>query len=319
MFYFINLLLLVFGSYAFATSYQLIDSERSLEAVCQTMTSKSYIAVDLEFDGHLLCLIQVCWGEEEAEGALIDYLVLDKRRPRGTRHSLGSFCKILENEAITKVFHAPSHDLKILSKLMGKLPTSIVDTQAMYATITPNFQAGYAAVVEDVLKTKVDKTQQCSAWKARPLTSEQLIYASGDVRYLYLLYPLLCVQIENLGRHDFMEEYFIQKYSEGSSVNDLAHNFENYLSVNQFLRVLMSTLKKKAEDLKMAQQMLATKSDFVALLRNKIAPIVTKERDKLLGWEVKFLIDKYHEQPELASNWAMILQNMREQKHPMNL
>jgi ribonuclease D len=319
---------------AFADRFRLIDSIERLNDVCTTIQAKKYIAVDLEFENQRLCLLQVCWGKGDDDGALIDYIALEKKKPAKLRHALGSFSSILTNPAITKVFHAPSEDLKILHALTGKLAKSVVDTQAMYAAITPNYKAGYTLVVEDLLKRKVDKTQQCSSWSKRPLSEEQLSYATADVTHLFSLYPLLSEKLGELGRESFIQEYFkrtlttipsskknprsnaqFKERTNNLMIQETVHaSKDNIPNMNKFMTRLMGALKEKAEEFSMAQQMIATRSDIVEALNHNENSLMTDERAKFLGWKIKFLLEKYHENPSQTINWNGVMHSIEEKR-----
>ncbi len=318
--FFLIVLFGIFAQGAFATSFQLIDSFDALNHVCNIMRNKKYIAVDLEFKDHKLCLIQVCWGTGKDDGALIDYCALKDIKPKKSSHALGPFASILENAKITKVFHAPSQDLRILYDLMGKLPKSVKDTQAMYATLKPKFQAGYAYVLRDMLQIEVNKAQQCSLWEKRPLTEAQLSYATADVSHLYNLYPILHEQLMRLGRLSFLEEhcertlskdYLIKENSTKiSELIETAHE-QNTLK-DKFVTLVMAALKKRAEELSMAQQILATKSDVERVVKKGENFLLTGETGKFLGWEITFLLEKYHEIGPDIVNKSLVVQSIRE-------
>jgi ribonuclease D len=305
---------------AVATSFSIVQSNQDLNNVCKRISSQKYIAVDLEFDKREPCLIQVCWGEGEHDGALIDYLALDKVKPKKARHALGKFKVILDDPNITKVFHAPAQDLKILYSITGTMPKSIVDTQAMYATIKPHYQAGYAAVVEDMLNEKLDKTQQCSSWKTRPLSAEQLVYATNDVTHLYRLYPLLLASLSELNRLSFMNEYFARTLSVQSvpqkRTKEAFHsiNCEDKKELDPLIRSLMTELKEKAAQLSMAPQMLATRSNLLDVLTGDENHLVLGERGQLLGWKLKFLLETYSENPFVALSWTKVVQSISQTK-----
>jgi ribonuclease D len=294
-----------------ASHLPLVDSFDALHQVCKSIQSKEYIALDIEFVGQQPCLIQVCWGEGDTDGAIIDYLALQRTKPARATHALGSFKTVLDNPAITKVFHAPTQDLKLLYRLTGSLPKSVVDTQAMYAMTTPHYQAGYAAVVAIKFQVVLDKSQQCSDWTKRPLSQAQGLYASRDVTYLYRLYPILCADVERLGRQSFMVEYFKRTITPEILLQKRSAQTDDNTNAEDFVRTLMSTLKKRAESLSMAPQMIATRANFQDVLEGDVSNLIVGERGKLLGWEVQFLLNTYDENPALTSSWTTVLQSLK--------
>ncbi len=220
---FFSFLLLGFISFdAWSSPYPLISTADDLKDVCQVMKQSKHIAVDLEFKKNTLCLIQIAWGQDKEDGILIDYLTLHNNKDRRQRHALGPLVPIFQSNAITKVFHAPSQDLRILYGLTGQFPKNLADTQIMYATITPdlNGMPGYAHMVGDLLGISLDKAEQQSDWTQRPLTQQQLIYASADVSHLYVLYPLLQERLQEVDRSKLIEEVFNNRFQVGNFIQE---------------------------------------------------------------------------------------------------
>ncbi|MBS0271216.1 MAG: hypothetical protein JSR85_01040 [Proteobacteria bacterium] len=300
-----------------ADPFPLVDTFDDLKVVCKKISAQPFVAIDLEFKDNKLCLIQACWGEGEKDGALIDYLALHRKKSRKLSHALGNFRGILKNPLITKVFHAPAHDIRILYALTGELPRPVADTQAMYATVRPKFSASYASVVKDLLDEDVDKSQQCSSWMSRPLNMEQLIYASADVSYLYKLYPLLYRELLMSGRTALMDEYSerqcrLSKYIKTGQKTDADSQIpiEN-IETQEFVRTLMAQLQKKAEELSMAPQILATRSDLTSALKDDLNPLIESERVKLLGWGFQELLERYQKRPYHTMAWSKVMQGIR--------
>ncbi len=177
----------------------LIADDQSLKSCSQQWRQLSAVAVDTEFvrtDTFYakLGLIQLSDGDQ---CWLIDPLAVSDLSP---------LTQMFRNPAITKIFHAPSEDLEILMSALDCLPAPLFDTQVAAALTGFGFSRGYAALVKTLLAVELDKHETRSDWVKRPLTNQQLHYASEDVYYLAALYPLLHSRLEQMNRSPWMAE-----------------------------------------------------------------------------------------------------------------
>jgi ribonuclease D len=102
--------------------------------------------------------------------------------------------KIMLNPEIEKIFHNAKYDCKFLGKTKVKNVTCTLEMARnipYYLLPTSNFTL--KTLTEKLSSfTNIDKTEQNSDWKQRPLTETQLNYAKMDVIYLAQIYtPLL--------------------------------------------------------------------------------------------------------------------------------
>ena len=115
----------------------------------------------------------------------------------------------------TKAFilmFACSEDLEILAyysrqnALEKILPDRIYDVQLLCAFANLGYSLGLNSVQYDLLN--IEPSEDCSRtdWEQRPLSYEQLSYASNDVRYLYDLYCKVKAMIDDAKFSDFKEE-----------------------------------------------------------------------------------------------------------------
>lgn len=157
----------------------LIDKSASLDSLVRELSANGEIAVDTEADSYYsyrekVCLIQISTAEH-------DFLV----DPLADLNIL-TLAPIFANGAIRKVFHDAEYDIQLL-KSAGFLDIkNIFDTRlavALLGSKTP----GLANVVRERFGVVLDKSQQKSDWRRRPLTREQLEYARHDTRYLLRL------------------------------------------------------------------------------------------------------------------------------------
>jgi len=172
---------------------KLITNNADLAAFCERLADAPFIAVDTEFMRETtywpkLCLIQAA-STEEAE--CID--------PLAPGLDLDPFLRLLENTAVTKVFHAARQDIEIFNNL-GSIPSPLFDTQIAAMAAGYGDQVSYDSLVRQMLKKDIDKASRFTDWSRRPLSDAQVKYALADVVHLAALYPKLRERLEKDGR-----------------------------------------------------------------------------------------------------------------------
>lgn len=186
-----------------------IANDDELRNAIAALSGSDFIAIDTEFMRErtyyaTLCLIQIATRDT---CVLIDPLALTDLQP------LWNF---LADRRQLKVLHSARQDLEVLWQAMSRVATGIdasvpvpgplFDTQVAAALLGYPAQIGYAALVAERLSHTLPKGQTRTDWSRRPLTPEQLEYATDDVRYLVPLYLDLTSALESQGRHSWMEE-----------------------------------------------------------------------------------------------------------------
>lgn len=177
----------------------IIDSEKRLIALCENLKRCDWVALDTEFIREKtyfskLCLVQVASANTVA---CIDALAL---------RSLAPLIDVLRETRSTKVFHAAYQDLEIFFQLCGTIPRPIFDTQIAASLLGHGDQIGYAALVDKVLGTTLEKAHTRTNWSLRPLAQRQLRYAADDVRYLGQLYLEFLNKLVDKNRLDWLYE-----------------------------------------------------------------------------------------------------------------
>ena len=161
--------------------YQYISTTDQLRAAIEVCGNAEALAVDTEFTRintyyPIVGLIQI--GTKEA-CFLIDPLTITDLSPLKL---------VLANSSIMKVFHACSEDLEVFQHSLGFVPKPIYDTQIAAALLGVGYSMSYQSVVEHYLDISIHKDQTRSNWLARPLSRDQLRYASLDVIHLMKVY-----------------------------------------------------------------------------------------------------------------------------------
>ena len=167
-----------------------IDTPEQLEALIETLRSEPRYGFDTEFHGEKtyfpsLALLQVSWSTGIA---LIDPLALD----------LKPFAEILRGGA-TALVHASTHDLTVIERACGVIPSSIFDTQLAAGFIgmsTPSL----ASLCDQLLGIRLSKGDRLTDWRRRPLTDDQIAYAAADVAHLFALHDQISDRLNKSGR-----------------------------------------------------------------------------------------------------------------------
>ncbi len=178
----------------------LITDTTALERFVADLDGEAYVTVDTEFMRDRtywpqLCLVQLASSREAvAVDALADGLDLEP------------LFRLMADERILKVFHAPRQDLEIFHHLAGRLPRPLFDTQLAAMVLGYGDEIGYEALVRQVAGANLDKTSRFTDWSRRPLTAQQIAYALGDVTHLRVIYERFRDRLDERGRARWVDE-----------------------------------------------------------------------------------------------------------------
>lgn len=180
---------------------RLITKTADLEAFRQELAGADFVAVDTEFMRETtywpkLCLIQA--AASNGVEAVID--------PLAEGLDLAPFMALLADKSILKVFHAARQDLEIFLKLGDALPAPVFDTQIGAMACGYGDTIAYDALVQQILKRRLDKSSRFTDWSRRPLSENQLTYALADVTHLRDLFPKMRDKLERDDRLSWLDE-----------------------------------------------------------------------------------------------------------------
>ena len=183
-----------------ATTPLWVDDKTNLKHMVDDLSTQSRIAVDTESNSlhayrERVCLIQF---STDVNDYLVDPLVLE---------DLSLLSPIFADPKIEKIFHAAEYDLICLSRDFGFEFANLFDTMQA-ARILGYKSVGLDNMLFEKFSVKVDKRYQKANWGARPLTSEQVNYASMDTHYLISLRNVLEKELREAGRWEFAEDDF---------------------------------------------------------------------------------------------------------------
>jgi ribonuclease D len=179
---------------------RLIIKTADLAALCEELAAHDFVAVDTEFMRETtywpkLCLIQAAGPGAEA--------VID---PLAAGLDLAPFLALMNDANVLKVFHAARQDLEIFQRLANVLPHPVFDTQIAAMATAYGDTVAYDALVQQVLKRRLDKSSRFTDWSRRPLSESQLAYALADVTHLRDLFPKLRQNLEQRDRLSWLDE-----------------------------------------------------------------------------------------------------------------
>ncbi len=178
----------------------LITDTAALERFVAALDGEDYVTVDTEFMRDRtywpqLCLVQLA---SSRAAVAVDALASDI--------DLEPLYRLMADERILKVFHAPRQDLEIFHHRARRLPRPLFDTQLAAMVLGYGDEVGYEALVRQVAGANLDKTSRFTDWSRRPLTQKQIDYALGDVTHLRVIYERFRDALEKRGRARWVDE-----------------------------------------------------------------------------------------------------------------
>jgi len=157
-----------------------------LEAEC---CQASEIALDAEADGlhryrPQLCALQLAWKLTDSEDApihvaVIDTLIVD----------ISPLERLLGGDGPWKIIHDLTFDARLLAD--AGLPLARARDTSVAARFLGRVSTGLAALVEEGMGVRLDKSLQQHDWSRRPITARQLAYLAADVQFLLPLCDML--------------------------------------------------------------------------------------------------------------------------------
>ena len=177
---------------------QIITTTAELEELVSRFEKFPYMTIDTEFLREstfwpILCLVQVATDDESA---IIDPMV--------DGIDLQPLFRLLQNDAVLKVFHAGRQDLEIFHHMFGEVPKPIFDTQVAAMVCGFGESVGYDTLVSKITGKGIDKSSRFTDWSRRPLSDRQLTYAEADVTHLRKIYKHLAKKLKERDREEWV-------------------------------------------------------------------------------------------------------------------
>ncbi|HOE64011.1 MAG TPA: HRDC domain-containing protein [Candidatus Sumerlaeota bacterium] len=172
----------------------LIKSSDELKALIEKIELAPRLALDTEADSLHTYYEKICLIQLSCDGAhyIIDPLA---------GYNLEEFLKILSEKKL--IFHSADYDLRMMRSTFGFEPKGKIFDTLLAAQILGYKHFSLSALVERFFKVTLDKVKRKSNWARRPLSIQQLQYASEDTRFLMPLADILSAELERLGRSEW--------------------------------------------------------------------------------------------------------------------
>ena len=173
------------------SKFQYIDNQALLEQLVELADPVPTIAIDTEANSlhnyfEKVCLIQISFRG--------GHFIVDPLADINLSPLLEAF------HGKTLILHGADFDLRMLRSSFGFVPGKPVYDTMLAAQLLGYEHVGLAALVERFFDVSLPKKGQKSNWARRPLSLEQLDYASDDTRYLEDLSALLHEELALLAR-----------------------------------------------------------------------------------------------------------------------
>lgn len=159
----------------------LIDSEHDVDFLVNSLKSIKILGIDTEFDWRttyfpVLSLLQIATKNQIF---LIDCLKCK---------NLKKLKNILESPDRLIVFHSSRSDTTVLYTNLSIKVKNAYDIQVAEKIISGGDVKNYASLVKRYFNLLLDKSETNSNWLKRPLTNNQIKYATNDVNFLIEIY-----------------------------------------------------------------------------------------------------------------------------------
>ena len=162
------------------------------------------VAIDTETMGlnpnrDRLCLVQLSSGDGNAHLVQI----------ASGQQSAPNLVKLLEDPAVTKIFHFARFDVAVLKKYLNADVAPVYCTKIASKLVrTYTDRHGLKDITKELLNIDISKQQQSSNWGADELSDAQLEYAASDVYHLHKLKEKLDDMLVKTGRADLAARCF---------------------------------------------------------------------------------------------------------------
>lgn len=162
------------------------------------------VAIDTETLGLVpgrdrLCVVQLSPGDGSADVVQI---------ARG-QDNAPNIERLLEDNAVTKIFHFGRFDLAILYHAFGVMAEPVYCTKIASKLVrTYTDRHGLKDLAKELLGVDISKQQQSSDWAADSLSEAQLEYAASDVLYLHEMKARLDAMLKREERTELAQAAF---------------------------------------------------------------------------------------------------------------
>ena len=186
-----------FEGWKYVPDYVYITTQSALDSALADMKSSKYLALDTESSSFYTYLNELCllqYTTETSHGIIDPLCGLD----------LSALGRLMEDPSIQKIFHAAASDIVELKRDLGWKFENVFDT-FLACKYLGHDGCSLSALAERYCGVILEKGEQKSNWKQRPLSQSQLDYAHLDTRYLPKIRDRIMPELKKLNLED---EYY---------------------------------------------------------------------------------------------------------------
>ena len=268
--------------------FTLIDNIENLSFLNEELLLKPYVGLDTEFrrtskDNMRLALLQINDGDETY---IVDTL------------KISNPCEavsFLFSDSVVKVLHSCKEDIEAIYTWTNDEIINIFDTQIAFSLLNNEFSISYQALVEKDLDIYLEKKETRSNWLRRPLTDEQLKYASLDVEYLIYIYLKQKESLMRNSKLDWLEQDIVKLKEETLNRSFSSDEHKRTISKREEDELLFK-FDKIVKEISLEKEISPTlffskkvQKEFLRTIQNKGFNYAT---NKITSWRAELIRDK---------------------------
>lgn len=178
-------------------SPDIITTQPALADLVSELRRAGWFAFDTEFVGEdtykpEVCLIQTATDDRQA---LIDPLAGLDTRP---------LWDMVVDPSVKIIVHAGTEDLALCQQQTGQPAANVIDLQIAAGMLGLGYPTSLLRIARTATGARLHKSQTLTDWRRRPLTGDQIDYATQDVMHLPAIYRYIRQRLEHLGRMDWV-------------------------------------------------------------------------------------------------------------------
>jgi len=177
---------------------QLVQEPAALRDLCESLRREGCFAFDTEFVGEdqyrpEVCLMQAatserCWLVDPLGG-------LD----------VAPLWELVADPGVCVILHAASEDLSICYQQTGRRAAQVFDVQIAAGLVGLDYPISLSRLARATIGESIHKSETLTDWRSRPLSAEQMVYATADVAFLPRIHAELRKRLVAMGRLSWAE------------------------------------------------------------------------------------------------------------------
>ncbi len=201
----------------------------------------------------------------------------------------------LFSDSVVKVLHSCKEDIEAIYTWTNDEIINIFDTQIAFSLLNNEFSISYQALVEKDLDIYLEKKETRSNWLRRPLTDEQLKYASLDVEYLIYIYLKQKESLMRNSKLDWLEQDIVKLKEETLNRSFSSDEHKRTISKREEDELLFK-FDKIVKEISLEKEISPTlffskkvQKEFLRTIQNKGFNYAT---NKITSWRAELIRDK---------------------------